>query len=85
MSAKSVEVRRQHKAEQEIEQQLALIRIDLRMRGVARRHLDCRVRLVEVLLDQCGGSLLTVAQRVRLGELKRLVALRGYGEERSHG
>lgn len=84
MSARSIEVRRQQRAEREVEQQLALLRIDLGMRGVARRHLDCRVRLVEVLLDQTGGSLLTVAQRVRLSELKRKVALRGYGEERAH-
>jgi hypothetical protein len=42
-----------------------------------RRHLDVSVRLLELLVEQTGGNLMTEQYRTKLGEMKRRVALRG--------
>lgn len=63
----------EHVAQQRFERNIQLLQLELRM-GTPRRHLDVLVELLEILVDQTGGSALTEVYRVQLSEAKRVVA-----------
>jgi hypothetical protein len=68
-------IRLQHKASQEFERNLAALHDDLGLR-VPVRFLELRICLLEQLVEQTGGSLLTTGYRVQLSDAKKAVALR---------
>lgn len=79
MSRLSIRAREQEKACREFATQMLELHQDIDLR-VPVRFLLLRVKLLEVLVEQTGGSLLTQDFRVALGEAKKRVALRA--EER---
>jgi len=76
-------IRKEARAQQAFQKHIVLLRIDMSQRAVARRHLDCRVELLEQLVEQTGGSQLTDIYRTQLATLKRQVVLRGMAEDRT--
>jgi len=75
--------RKENAAQQAFRKHIVLLKIDMSQPSVARRHLDCRVELLEQLVEQTGGSQLTDTFRVQLAALKRQVALRGLVVDRT--
>lgn len=69
--------RKEASATRAFQKHIVLLKIDLGQQNLARRHLDCRVELLEQLVEQTGGSILTDTFRTQLATLKRQVALRG--------
>lgn len=66
---------KQHTASQAFDRNASLLRLELSM-GTARRHLDVLVELLETLLPETGGSLVTEHYRQQLAALKADVANR---------
>lgn len=82
MSGLHVRLRDQEKARREFVEHLCALHADLGMR-VPVRFLDVRVRLLEELVEKTGGSLVTEHFRMKLGELKKQVAIRAEQRRRS--
>jgi hypothetical protein len=68
-------IRAEEKARREFESEAYELQKDLGLR-VPVRHLKVRVRLLEVLVEQTGGTVLTEHYRVLLADLSKAVALR---------
>lgn len=66
---------KQHQASQAFDRNASRLRLELAM-GTPRRHLDILVELLETLLPDTGGSLVTEHYRQQLAQLKRDVANR---------
>jgi hypothetical protein len=66
---------REHHAQKLFEKTAGQLRIDLQL-GVARRHLDVSVTLLDYVLPDCGATLLTEAYRKELAELRQQVQAR---------
>ncbi len=75
--------RRESAAVRSFQKHIVLLKIDLGIQNVMRRHLDCRVELLEQLVEQTGGSTLTDCFRGQLATLKRQVAMRGLVVDRT--
>lgn len=75
MSDKQIRLRKAHCAQRSFEYHLCELRLDVE-RGVPVKHLWVRVELLEELVEKTGGSVLTEAYRVALGDVKKLVVLR---------
>jgi hypothetical protein len=74
MSALHVRLREQEKAQREFEENARELEQDIGLR-IPARWLAVRVRLLEKLVEETGGSLVTEHYRVRLSDLKKRVAL----------
>jgi hypothetical protein len=83
MMATSEKQRKEALAQREFQKHIVLLKIDLGLHNVPRRYLDCRVQLLELLVEQTGGSQLTDAFRLQLAALKKQVALRGLVDDRT--
>lgn len=79
MSRLHVRLREQEKACREFAAEMLELHRDIDLR-VPVRFLQVRVRLLEMLVEQTGGSLLTQDFRVALADAKKRVVLRA--EER---
>lgn len=64
---------KQHQASQAFDRNSSHLRRELAL-GTPRRHLDVLVELLETLLPETGGSLVTEHYRQQLEQLKRDVA-----------
>ncbi len=67
---------REHKAQERFVRNMQLLDLELAM-GSPRRHLDVLVELLELLVEQCGNSILADAYRSELAHAKRRVTTRG--------
>jgi hypothetical protein len=76
MGTLHLKLRAEAQARKEFERYMGLLGLDLAM-NTPRRHLDVSVRLLELLVEQTGGNLLTEQFRVKLADLKKRVAMRG--------
>ncbi len=66
---------REHKAQERFVRNMQLLDLELTM-GSPRRHLDVLVELLELLVSQCGSSLLAETYRTELDHAKRRVITR---------
>jgi hypothetical protein len=73
----SEKMRKEAIAVRSFQKHLVLLKIDLGQKNVMRRHLDCRVELLEHLVEQTGGTIVTQLFREQLAGLKKQVTLRG--------
>jgi hypothetical protein len=64
-----------HQASQAFDRNASRLRLELSM-GTPRRHLDVLVELLETLLPETGGSLVTEHYKQMLAQLKADVASR---------
>lgn len=66
---------KRHVAALAFERNAGKLRIELSL-GTPRRHLDVLVELLQALLEETGGTLLTAQYRAELAELREQVARR---------
>ena len=65
----------EHKAQERFVRNRQLLVLELEMRS-PRRHLDVLLELLELLVEQCGSSVLAFSYRAELLELKQRVMTR---------
>lgn len=67
---------KQHRAREDFVFELQKLEVDLRL-GVARRHLDTSVKLLETLLELTGPMTIeTAAFQIQICDVKKRIALR---------
>jgi len=76
MSSRQITVRAEERARKDFENYMQRLQLELAMHS-PRRHLDVLVRLLELLVEQTGGSFVTADYRDQLATAKKQVALRG--------
>lgn len=75
MSGLHQRIWKQQKASREFEQEALALQQDIGIR-VPVRFLELRVRLLEKLVEETGGTLLTQNYRLLLADLKKAVVIR---------
>ena len=79
-----IRLRNQERAQREFENEAYELQRDLGLRAPVR-FLWVRVRLLELLVEQTGGSLVTEHYRVLLADLAKAVTLRAEQSRRNRG